>query len=193
MHRRRIAWGAVLAAVGVLGVPAPGATHACGAPMEVPVGRRSRVDVPVTVADVPVVGVEIAVPSGYRLEDVRPVPGWRAEKTADSVRFTDGRMEPYSCAPFSLLGVATEQATLRFPVTLRLADGTTAPYTSEEDADHDGAQIVYAGTAPTDDPDAPTDGAGSGWVLVGGGAVVAVVGLIGAAWLLARRAARTPG
>jgi hypothetical protein len=129
-----------------------------------------------------VVRVDIAVPEGFRLEDIRPKPGWRTGVRGDTVRFSGGSMEPFSCAPFSLTGVATEAATLTFPVTLRLADGSTAPYADEADADHDGAQVVYAGTAPS-----TSTGDDSRWpvVLVAVSALL-VVGLVAAVALIRR-------
>ena len=162
----------------------PASAHTCSLPIEVPVDERSRVDVSVVAEAVEVVGVEVDVPEAYRLEGRWDQAGWDETIEERLVSFTGGRMEPYSCEPFSLTGVATGSGKLTFPVTVHYADGTSARFDSDDPADHGSAQLVYAGgrdaaAAPeADHAEEGTSRTPLALVLVGGAVTAAGVVLV---------------
>lgn len=170
------------AAVGVIGV-APARAHSCATPVEIPVGESATVTVGVAAEQSPLVGVDISLPAGFRLERAEEEFDWRATRTESLLRYRGGSLAPYACTYFNLIGQAERQAKLVFPMTVHGADGSVVEFTAEDVNDTHPAQLVYAGFS------APSDGGSRGERLSGAtaGMLFAAVVTIGAAALWRRR------
>lgn len=154
---------------------APARAHVCTSPVAVPVDEPVAVPVGVGAEQEAVTGVDIEVPSGFRLARVRPAPGWAVGGTGTRVELRGGSIPPFGCGSFTLEGTARRRGTLAFPLVVHGADGTTRRLDGPEPGTADSAQLVYAGAG---------NDAGDGSVPVGTvvGIVLLVVGLAGAAW-----------
>lgn len=181
---RRLA-AAVAAAVVVTGAE-PAAAHSCSTPVEIPVGESTTIVVGVPAELQPVVGIDIVVPDGFRLDKAEDVGPWRVERAGSELRYRGGVLAPYACASFNLQGAAERQAQLAFPMTAHGEDGSKIEFTSEEPNDLHAAQLVYAGFSP------PTrsDDSGTSWLSGSTIGLAAAVAAIGGAFVLSRRQQR---
>jgi Uncharacterized protein conserved in bacteria len=175
----------VTVAVAVTGIPPAGA-HACNTPAEIPVGETSTIIVGVPAEQNPVVAVDVAIPSGFRLDKAPDIGPWRVERSGSLLRYRGGELAPYACASFNLEGAAERQAALAFAVTVRSPDGSEVRFDGEQPDDPHAAQLVYAGFSP------PTTSDDGGSSLLSGSTVglAATVAVIGGAYLLSRRLQR---
>ncbi|HEY3240382.1 MAG TPA: hypothetical protein VGL92_12500 [Acidimicrobiia bacterium] len=177
----------VTVAVGATGGPA--LAHSCAVPVEIPVGEAATVTVGVAAEQSPVVGIDIIVPSGFRLDHAEDQIPWRAEQAGTLVRYRGGVLPPYACAFFILDGEAERQATLVFPLRVHGQDGSVVEFTSQNAGDLHPAQLVYAGFSPA----AARDGPGRDWFTGAlGGLLVAVVIAAGVVVVSARRERPAP-
>jgi hypothetical protein len=135
-------------AVGVMGA-VPARAHSCATPVEIPIGEPATVAVGVAAEQSRVVGVDISLPAGFRLDRAEELFDWRATRTGSLLRYRGGTLDPYACDYFNLVGQADEQATLVFPMTVHGADGSVVEFTGEEADDPHPAQLVYAGFSPS--------------------------------------------
>jgi hypothetical protein len=181
---RRLAAATAVAAA-LLGA-GPVAAHSCSTPAEIPVGESTTITVGVPAEAQPVVGIDITVPDGFRLDKAEGFGPWRLERDGNQLRYRGGELAPYACATFYLQGAAERQAQFAFPLTVHGRDGSQIQFTSEDPNDIHAAQLVYAGFSP---PAAPADGGSdglSGSAIGLGAATVAIAG----AFLLSRRQQR---
>ncbi|MGH8972857.1 MAG: hypothetical protein ACRD0C_06590 [Acidimicrobiia bacterium] len=181
---RRLAAAAIVA-VTVLGTGSAGA-HSCSTPAEIPVGEATTITVGVPAELQPVVGVDIDVPDGFRLDKAEGVGPWRLERAGSQLRYRGGVLDPYACAAFNLQGAAERQALLAFPMTVHGQDGSRVEYTSTDSGDIHSAQLVYAGFSPP----SSSDGGGSGWLSGSTIGLAAAAAAIGGAFALSRRQQR---
>ena len=171
------------AAALVLAGAAPAGAHPCTTPAEIPVGEVVTVLVGVPAEEKPVVAVDVAIPSGFRLEDAPDIGPWRVERDGSTLRYRGGELAPYACASFNLEGAAERQARLAFSVTSRSPDGSEVRFDGTEPYDPHAAQLVYAGFSP---PPPPDEGA-SGWLSGTTVGLAATAALVGGAYLVSRR------
>jgi hypothetical protein len=165
---------------------APAGAHSCSTPAEIPVGESTTITVGVPAEQQPVVGVDIVVPDGFRLDKAEGVGPWQLERAGSELRYRGGTLSPYACAVFTLQGAAERQAQLAFAMTAHGQDGSTLEFTSEEPGDPHAAQLVYAGFSP---PATSEDG-GSGGVSGSTVGLVAAAAAIAGAFVLSRRQQR---
>ena len=177
----------ILALLGVLTPVTRAAAHSCSSPTQAEVGKPFTLNLGVPAEQSAVVGVEVTVPDGFRLDQAEPGPGWTSEPDGTQVRFSGGKVTPYGCTYFILRGTVTERGKLKFPVVTRNEDGSNTEYRGDTIGDPYGAQFVFAGVEPknSDYFGAEDRGRDSGSFLA---VVVALssLGLLGGAALLAR-------
>lgn len=183
--RRSLAF--VTVAVALIGIPPAGA-HACTTPVEIPVGEATTITVGVPAEQSPVVAVDVAIPSGFRLDEAPDVGPWRVERSGSTLQYRGGVLSPYACASFTLEGAAERQARLAFAVTAHGEDGSLVKLTSEDPNDLHAAQLVYAGFSPP----AASDGGGSSGLSGSTIGLALTVAVIGAAYFLSRRLQAKP-
>jgi hypothetical protein len=176
---------AVAVAVAVMGTGLAVA-HSCSTPVEIPVGEATTIVVGVPAELQPVVGIDIFLPDGFRLDKAEDVGPWRVERAGSELRYRGGVLEPYACASFNLQGAAERQAQLAFPMTAHGEDGSKIEFTSEDPNDLHAAQLVYAGFSP---PTSSDDG-GSSWLSGSTIGLAAAAAAIGGAFVLSRRQQR---
>jgi hypothetical protein len=179
---RRLVAAAVVA-VAVLGAD-PAAAHSCSAPDEIPVGESTTITVGVPAEAQPVVGFDIAVPDGFRLDKADGFGPWRLERDGSQLRYRGGELAPYACATVHLQGAAERQAQLVFPLTVHGQDGSQIRFTSEDPNDLHAAHLVYAGFSP---PTTPTEDSGSGGLSGSAIGLAAAAVAIAGAFFLSRR------
>ncbi len=151
--------------------------HVCAQPVEVAVGQPATLTVGVGAETSAVIAVEIELPEGFRLTDAS-AEGWEVDVGEDAVRFTGGSVASFACGYVTLRGVAEEPATLVFPLVLETADGRSLTYDHTDPFREDSGQVVYAGVpmpAGLSDADDVEPAVVAGWVLLGGGCLLAVV------------------
>lgn len=161
----------------------PADAHSCASPVQVPVGQSATVNIGVAAEAAEVVRVDVSLPKGFRLERVIDIPGWKAERSADKVSFTQGSIAPFGCGLFTLAGVVAKKATLAFPLATHAADGTIQRYESTKDNDQYPAQLVFAGTTPEAPGEDYASTGGLQWV----GWTVLGLGVSAAALVFVRR------
>ncbi len=172
----------VTVAAAVIGI-SPAGAHACTTPNEIPVGEATTIVIGVPAEQSPVVAVDIAIPSGFRLDKAPDVGPWRVERSGSTLQYRGGVLSPYACASFNLEGAAERQATLAFVVTAHGEDGSVVKLTSEDPSDLHAAPLVYAGLAS---PVASDEG-GSGGLSASTIGLALTAAVIGAAYFLSRR------
>jgi uncharacterized protein YcnI len=96
----------------------------------------------------PMVGVDITIPRGFELSEVVPLAGWTVEQDKDEVRYRGGNVAVGGFALFTLRGKIPKKSTLRFPMLLRNADGSSVRWDDKDPGDRFPAATVYAGTKP---------------------------------------------
>jgi hypothetical protein len=167
---------------------APASAHICPVPAQIPVGSTATVSVGVTVEQPTVPDVEIAVPTGLRVDRIYPKAGWTVVPRGPVLRYRGGPIAPYTCEYFSIGVTATVRGAFGIPVVQRDASGSVVARTTPDPnspADRLLDQFVYAGVKP---PAAAGTSKGPSVAVVAGGALVGA-GLI-AGGLLAWRSRR---
>src|SRR5829696_3700470 len=99
--RRIVAIVALLVALAPL---IPAEAHLCSGAVQVPVGRPTTVTVGVTVEQHAVVGLDIALPSGFTLDSFPAPSGWTVTRTGRVLRYRGGTITAYTCGFFTLRG-----------------------------------------------------------------------------------------
>jgi hypothetical protein len=127
------------------------------------------------------------VPAAFRLERVAAAPGWVPDLAGDVAVFRGGRIAPFSCGFFTVVGVAPRRATIVIPLRVRTAEGRVVVYDGLSPGDPYAAQVIYAGTSPP--------GGTRRWPARTVGAALVVLGAAGSAawWVRGRRAPGTAG
>jgi hypothetical protein len=174
---RRIAMIVVLlvAATTPLFMATPAAAHFCAFPVSVEPGKAGSVNIGVAAEATSIVDVSITIPPQFRLHTAVDERGWTQTHDAASVHYAGGPIQPYTCAYFSLIGVADHKQTLTFPLSVTDNHGTVFPYVSKTFGDPYAAQLVYVRPErhePAGVP--PAEGSQSG-VPIAGIALAAVV------------------
>lgn len=167
----------------------PAAAHSCSTPAEIPVGESTTVTVGVPAEQQPVVGFDVTIPEGFRLDKAEGFGPWRLERDGSQLRYRGGELAPYACATFYLQGAAERQALLAFPLTVHGRDGSQIQFTSQDPNDVHAALLVYAGFSP---PTTPADGGSGGLSGSAVGLGAAAVAIAGAFVLSRRQQRRAP-
>jgi predicted small lipoprotein YifL len=170
--------------VGPLDAP-PAAAHACTSPVVMEPKVKGTVNIGVAAEAKPVVKVDINVPSGFDVDEVRNTEGWTYETVGRPVTkatFSGGPIPPFECRFFSVFGVPTRKAKLLITLTTHADDGTLTQYRAPDPFDLYPAVIVYAGVDPGDGT--PAKDTSSAPLVVGG---VAAGALAAGGFLFMRR------
>ncbi|MEA3075973.1 MAG: hypothetical protein QOF60_881 [Actinomycetota bacterium] len=164
----------------------PAAAHSCATPSLLTVGQPAAIIVGVAAESSAVDDVKIKVPPQLRLTGADQAQGWTLSRTATEVDYSSGRIEPLTCAYFTLRGVPTKRATFVVPFTLHFEDGTSRTFTGTELGALDSGHLVFAGTNPDAVPSSTSP------MQIAVIVSVAAIGVTIAAVAL-RRALRPPG
>jgi hypothetical protein len=180
-RRRRI--GLILALAAALAPAGPARAHSCTVSTDAAVGEQFAVSLGIPAEESAVVGVDVTLPNGFRLEEADPEEGWATQQEGGRLHFSGGTVPSYSCAYFTLWGEVTRPGKLAFTLTTHHEDGATTAYDGDKIGGHFAAQFVFAGVEPQ--PSDYVDESGRNPVLVAAVALgcLAVVGAV----LLARR------
>jgi hypothetical protein len=141
--------GAILALLLVLARATPVHAHPLATQQVVGVGQPITLNIGIPAeGNSPMVGVDITIPGGFDLTEAVPVAGWTVEREKGAVRYRGGPLPVGQFVLFSLKGQIPKKSTLRFPMVLRAADGTSRRWDDKKPSDPYPAAIVYAGTSP---------------------------------------------
>jgi uncharacterized protein YcnI len=139
----------ILALLVVVAVSSPAGAHPLATQAVVGVNQPITLNIGVPAEGAtPMVGVDITIPRGFELAEVVPVAGWTVEQDKGAVRYRGGSVPVGGFALFTLRGKIPKKSTLRFPMLLRNADGTSQRWDDKDPADRYPAATVYAGTRP---------------------------------------------
>jgi hypothetical protein len=168
---------------------APASAHICPVPAQIPVGTTATVSVGVTVEQPTVPDVEVAVPSGLRVDHVYPKAGWIVARRGSVLRYRGGPIEPYTCEYFSIGVTASARGAFGIPVVQRDASGKVVARTTPDPNSPDDRvldQFVYAGVKP---PSAAGTSKGTSTAVIAGAALVGAGVIAGGllAWRSRRR------
>jgi hypothetical protein len=152
----------VLALTVALTLHTTASAHVCSKPDLVDVDAPVTVNLGVPAEEKPVVGVDVSLPRGFRLDDVEPAEGWTAERAGSHVRLRGGTVGSLGCEYFVLRGVATREGKLAFSLVARHEDGSATRYEGDKINDPLGAQLVFAGVVPSDADYVSDGGEGTG-------------------------------
>lgn len=194
MGRRGRRIGAVAAALLVLGSgEGRAAAHSCAEPVTIQAGREVTVRLAVTVGLLPTDDVTFRLPDDIEVVAAADVRGWEVERTARTVRYQGGPLDPDACVPFEMVLRATEPGLRRVRVLQRLADGSVVEHPAEGDIylDEEGTGVAVDRTGIPNPAfeqvievtETPATSSAAGVVLVAS----ALLGLAGAGWWWARR------
>ena len=184
---RRTVTGVLLAAMVVAAGPGLAVAHPMATVSLIPVGRPATVNIIVpSESTAPMVGVDIHVPAGFRLDDAVEPQGWTVSRAPGTVQFRSAGVAHGASAYFALRGVAERKAVLKFPITTHASDGTTEQWGGGLSP----AATVYAGYSDIPGQDATEE---FDWRLVAGLTMVVVpVGVIVVMEVRRRRAPERP-
>jgi hypothetical protein len=170
--------GVILACVAVLltATASPAAAHPLPRNSQVPLGRAGTVTIGIpSEANVAMTGVDIEIPSTYRVLRPEPPPGWTAVVAGGQIRYGHGSVAPGSFALFSFRGVASKRGRLKFVLVIHSASGHAQRWAGTQGKDPYPAVVVYAGVPPAAAGPGPNLALLAGWGLV-------VIGLCAAVW-----------
>jgi hypothetical protein len=139
-----------IAAVASVAADLPRAwAHSCAEPLVIAEGSETEVDVGVSVGDVPTEDVTFEFAPGFEVTDAPGLTGWEGEAADGAARFTGGRLDPQTCALFSVVVRADEPGTFRVRALQRLEGGEVVEHPPNGDlfAQPDGSvlQVNHAG------------------------------------------------
>jgi hypothetical protein len=184
----------LIAAIAPLFVATPAAAHFCAFPVSVEPGKTGSVNIGVAAEATSIIDVSITVPPQFRLRRVVDARGWTQTHDAARVHFAGGPIEPYTCAYFSLIGLAEHKETLTFPLSVTDNQGTVFPYVSKTFGDPYAAQLVYVRPESREPANAPAaEGSQSGVPIVGIALAAAILVGLPVGYAVRRRKNRVLG
>jgi hypothetical protein len=131
---------------------APALGHPLATQQVVGVGQPVTINVGVPADEgQALVGVDFNIPGGFDLIEPVPLAGWTIEQEKGVVRYRGGPLPVGQFALFSLKGQIPKRSTIRFPMVLHAADGSSRRWDDKKPSDRYPAPIVYAGTRPKAD------------------------------------------
>lgn len=132
--------------VGVFGIAMPPAgAHSCARPTRYEVGVAGQVTIGVPAEDVVVTAVDVVVPPGFRLDEVRPVAGWTVKRDGARIVYSGGTVTEFACGYFTIVGAPTKKGVLRFELVAYHPDGEITEYRDPDPASLYSPQLVLAG------------------------------------------------
>jgi hypothetical protein len=182
---RRVLICALAVAAAAVGAGSPAAAHQCAQLAEVPVGEPRAIQAGITVEEVAVPDVEVTFPPELRIERVDELPGWKATRSGQTIRYRGGPIAPYTCIYYPVVVTATERGEYPILLVQRDAEGNVVARSVVDPAaklDPYYVQVVYAGVRP---PAPPSSGSGPSATAIAGGALIALA--LAAAFVLWRR------